>query len=340
MTAPIRSSSMLDQIGRTPLVKLNRVARDCDFDVYLKLEYLNPSGSLKDRIALRMIEQAEQRGRIQPGKTTIVEATTGNTGIAMSFVAAVKGYRMVILAPSETSEHERLRIMQAYGADVRLVDVSETSKEFPMLPRVVQDERSVHGGYVEFIPRKMCRTMEAEEADVWWARQFSSPDNVGAHEFTTGVEILEQTKGLDLRLFVASVGTGGTVAGVSRALRKEIPAVHVIALEPAGHPILSGGGEIVVEGITDGIEHELVMQGFGKSGSLLDGLEMIENEQAIRMAARLCTEEGLFCGVSSGANVHGAIQAGRRLGLGKGACVVTVAPDHRDRYLTELRYIT
>ncbi len=340
MTAPSRSSSMLDQIGHTPLVKLNRVTRDCEFDVYLKLEYLNPSGSLKDRIALRMIEQAEKQGRIQPGKTTIVEATTGNTGIAMSFVAAVKGYRMVILAPSETSEHERLRIMQAYGADVRLVDVSETSKEFPTLPRVVQDERSVHGGYVEFIPRKMCRKMEAESADVWWARQFSSPDNVGAHEFTTGVEILEQTRGLDLRLFVASVGTGGTVAGVSKALRKELPSIHVVALEPAGHPILSGGGEIVVEGITDGIEHDLVLQGFGNPSSLLDGLEMVENEQAILMARRLCTEEGLFCGVSSGANVHGAIQAGKRLGLGKGACVVTVAPDHRDRYLTELRYIT
>lgn len=340
MTVPSRSSSMLDQIGHTPLVKLNRVASDCDFDVYLKLEYLNPSGSLKDRIALRMIEQAEKRGRIEPGKTTIVEATTGNTGIAMSFVAAVKGYRMVILAPSETSEHERLRIMQAYGADVRLIDVSETSKEFPTLPKVVQNERSVHGGYVEFIPRKLCRKMEAEEPNVWWARQFSSPDNVGAHEFTTGVEILEQTKGLNLRLFVASVGTAGTVAGVSKALRKEIPSIHVIALEPAGHPILSGGGEIVVEGITDGIEHELVMQGFGKPGSLLDGLEAVENEHAIRMASRLCTEEGLFCGVSSGANVHGAIQAGKRLGLGKGECVVTMAPDHRDRYLTELRYIT
>jgi len=340
MLTTARCETVLDRIGNTPLVRLSRLTRECDFDVYIKLEYLNPSGSLKDRIALRMIEQAERKGLIEPGKSTIVEATTGNTGIAMSLVAAVKGYKLILFAPNETSEHERLAIMKAYGAEVRLIDVSQTSKEFSFLPKVIQNERSVHGGYVEFIPRKLCKQMEAEQKNVWWARQFSSPDNVGAHEFTTGVEIIEQMRGLNLRLFAASVGTGGTVAGVSKALRKEYSGIKVVALEPAGHPILSGGGEIVVEDVTDGIEHELDMQGTGQPNALLDSVEMIENLQAIRMAKRLCSEEGLFCGVSSGANVFGAIDAGKKMGLGRGDCVVTVAPDSRDRYLTEMRYIT
>ena len=135
MLTTARCETVLDRIGNTPLVRLRRLTRECDFDVYIKLEYLNPSGSLKDRIALRMIEQAERKGLIEPGKSTIVEATTGNTGVAMSMVAAVKGYKLILFAPDETSEHERLAIMKAYGAEVRLIDVSQTSKEFPFLPK-------------------------------------------------------------------------------------------------------------------------------------------------------------------------------------------------------------
>ncbi len=182
--------------------------------------------------------------------------------------------------------------------------------------------------------------MEADNKNVWWARQFSSPDNIRAHEEGTGKEIIEQMEGRQVRLFAASVGTGGTVAGVSRALKPQFENVKIVALEPAGHPILSDGGEIIVEGITDGIERSLVNQGFGHPGSLIDDLGKVGNDDAVKMAERLCSEEGLFCGVSSGANVFGAIQSADRMGIGRNDAVVTIAPDNRDRYFTEMRYIT
>ena len=332
--------NVLQRIGNTPMVKLNKIGKDYPFDIFVKLEFTNPTGSTKDRIALRMVEEAEKKGIISPGKTTLVEATTGNTGIAISMVATVKGYKIIIVAPQETSENERMEMMKSYGAEIMLVDVSETAKEFPTLPKVIQNERSVHGGYVEFIPRKICKQMEEERDDVWWARQFNSPDNVGAHEYGTGKEIAEQIGDRGVDLFVASVGTGGTVAGVGKALKQRYQGVKIGALEPAGHPILSDGGEIIVEGITDGIERNLVDEGVGKPGSILDYLEKIRNDDAVEMADRLCREEGLFCGVSSGANLFGAVRLAQEIGLGKGGTVVTVLPDSRDRYFTEMRYIT
>lgn len=287
-----------------------------------------------------MIKEAEGKGLITPQVSTIVEATTGNTGIALSLVAAVKGYKLIILAPEETSQHERLEMMRSYGAEVRLVDVSETAKVFPTLPKPIREERSVHGGYVEFIPRKRCKQMEEENDNVWWARQFSSPANIKAHQAGTGQEIIEQLRGRNVDAFVASVGTGGTIVGVGKTLKSEYSNVKILALEPAGHPILSDGGEIAVEGIVDGIEHSIVQQGIGVPGALVDGLEKVRNEDAVQMAERLGNEEGLFCGISSGANVFGALKIGKEMGFGKGRTIVTVLPDSGDRYLSEKRYIT
>ncbi|RLG01461.1 cysteine synthase A [Thermococci archaeon] len=314
-------SDILSLIGNTPMVKLRKVTREISSSIFVKLEYMNPSGSIKDRIALYMIEDAEKRGILHPN-STIVEASTGNTGIALSFVAAMKGYKMKVFIPKLVSENEKLKIMRLYGAEIETVDTEETPKS---------RDKSVHGGDIEIVPRKKCLELENRDSSVWWARQFSNPYNKLAHKKTTGKEILEQTDG-KIDAFVASVGTGGTLVGVGEALREEIPNIKIIAVEPAGFPLIRKGksGIRIIEGITGGLLLEAV--------DIADEVLVIDDKEAINMANRLMGEEGLFCGISSGANVLASLKIAKKYPKLKN--IVTVLPDRRDRYFTTERYTT
>jgi cysteine synthase A len=320
------ADSMLDLIGEIPLVRLNRVGKETGCELLVKPEFLNPSGSIKDRIAKLMVEEAERNGQLQPGGT-IVEATTGNTGTSLSFVSAVKGYRMIAYSPLKVANPVREKIMLAYGSRMEKVDTDTLMEE-----RAEQDS-SVHGGRAEIFPRELCRELEFKDQDIWWARQFSSPANVSAHREWTAKEILDQTNG-HLDVFVASVGTGGTLLGVAQALKAELPEVLIIGVEPAASPMLGAPKEEypIIEGITDGIIIDLF------ESDLVDGVITITDKDAIEMAHNLATAEGIFCGISSGANVLAAIQTAKEIGPRKR--VVTVLPDSRDRYLLEEKYTT
>ena len=317
------SASVLDLIGNTPLVRLNKVTAGLDAQVLAKLEYLNPSGSIKDRIALYMIENAEKRGDLKPGYR-IVEASTGNTGIALSFVAAVKGYPMTVYMPKAVASEERKSMMQSYGAQIELVGTEDLDTAL---------DPSVHGGVIEIVPRQKCLEVERSTRDIWWARQFSNPDNVAAHRETTGQEVLEQTGGR-IDAFVASIGTGGTLLGVSQAIKPVCPEAQMIAVEPAGAPWIGRGKEAIpfIEGITDGLLFDILDAGVAEE------IVWATDEDAVRMARRLAREEGLFCGMSAGANVFAALEIARKLGRGK--TIVAILTDSRDRYLTTERYIT
>lgn len=313
--------SVLDLIGDTPMVRLGNIPGEGDAEIYVKLEYLNPSGSLKDRIALEMIRRAEAEGRLKPGYT-IVDASTGNTGIALSFVGTRLGYRVAIYMP-EGMTPERIKIMESYGAEVHQLKFED-----------LKSDESVAGAEVEIPTRQRCRELERSNPKVWWARQFSNPANTAAH-IKTGKEILRQ---MDDRVdaFAASIGTGGTLLGVARALKEELPKVLIVAVEPASaaYPLKEGyrkvpGASYEVSG---GIVAELLDSG------LVDEVMQVTNEDAIAMSDKLVREEGLFAGVSAGANVHAALKIARR--LGRGRRVVTVLPDSRDRYLTEKKYTT
>jgi len=315
--------TILDLIGNTPLVRLNRITKGLDCELLAKLEYLNPSGSIKDRMALCMIENAEKRGDLKPGYT-IVEASTGNTGIALSFVAAVKGYPMTVYMPKAVASEERMRMMQSYGARIELVGTEDLDSSL---------DPSVHGGVIEIVPRQKCLEVECSTPNIWWARQFSNPDNALAHRETTGKEILEQTGG-QLDAFVASIGTGGTLLGVAQAVKPTHPDIEMIAAEPAGAPWIGRGKEAIpfIENITDGLLFDIL------DGEVADEIIWVTDDDAVNMARRLAREEGLFCGMSGGANVFAALQVAQR--LGKGKTIVAVLTDSRDRYLTTERYIT
>jgi cysteine synthase A len=312
--------SILDCIGNTPLVKLRKVLEPGSANVFVKAEYMNPSGSLKDRIAVEMIRDAEENGLLKPGYT-IIEASTGNTGTALSFVGSQLDYQVEIYMP-EGMTRERIRIMENYGAKVY------------ELPLDSSEEGSIAGAEVEIDTRIKCLEVESNNDNVWWARQFSNPANTRAH-VKTGREIIEQL-GEKVDAFVASIGVGGTLYGVAKALKEVYPDVQIIGLEPASAKFALSDGYTRVPGTSDevcgGIIEEMVNSG------ILDRIMKVTNENAIKMSDRLVKEEGLFCGISSGANVYYASKLAKEIGPKKN--VVTILPDHRDRYLSEKKYTT
>ena len=299
-------NSITDLIGHTPIVKLNHVVPADAADVYVKLEFFNPAGSIKDRIALAMVEQAEKDGKLTAGGT-IVEPTSGNTGVGLAMVAAAKGYHLVITMP-ETMSVERRKLMQGYGAELVLTPGADGMKgAIAKAEELVKDK-----GY--FMPM-----------------QFDNPANPAIHEATTGKEIIDAFGANLPDAFVAGVGTGGTLTGIGHALKKAKAATKVYALEPAESPVLKEGkgGKHKIQGISAGFVPQVLDQ------DVYDGIVEIKSDDAIAMARQVAHEEGILVGISAGANIKGAIEIAKK--LGKGKKVVTVSPDGGDRYLsTEL----
>jgi len=313
----------LSLIGNTPMVRINRISEDVDANILAKLEYLNPSGSMKDRIALKMIEMAEEEGKLKPG-FTIVESSTGNTGISLSYVGTMKGYNVVIYEtiPGKVGE-EKVKIMRNYGAEVNVI----TPKDLQSLK-----EKSVPGAEIELPGRRICLDLERNKQDIWWARQYSNPGNVKAHHETAG-EILAQTDG-SVDAFVMSIGTGGTLMGNAEVLKKELPNVKIIGVIPeASKTDMMPGRPYPRTDISGGIVSDMM-----ERPELIDEIVRVKDEEAVEMTRRLWREEGLFAGVSSGANVLVANNVAKM--MGKSKTVVTILPDSGDRYLTEVHYVT
>jgi cysteine synthase A len=296
------AASCIDLIGQTPAIRLARVAGEGAAEVWGKLESMNPGGSVKDRIALAMIEAAERDGRLQPGGS-IIEPTSGNTGIGLALVAAVKGYRLRLTMPSTMSQ-ERRSLLLAYGADLELT----------------ADSCGMH----EAIERAEELLRESPEA--FMPQQFDNPANPEAHRTTTAVELLEQFGRIDA--FVAGVGTGGTITGVGEVLRRERPGVRIIAVEPDASAVLSGGeaGLHTIQGIGAGFRPGNLAAG------AYDEILRVSDADAAEYTRRLAAEEGVLAGISAGANVCAASRVARELGPGK--VVVTVVCDTGQRYLT------
>ncbi|MCR1901683.1 cysteine synthase A [Ligilactobacillus apodemi] len=298
--------SILDTIGNTPIVKLNHVVPADAADVYVKLEFFNPAGSVKDRVALAMVQAAEKAGKLTPGGT-IIEPTSGNTGIGLAAVAAAKGYRLIITMP-ETMSIERRKLMQGYGAELLLTPGADGMGGAIALAKQLAKEN----GY--FLPM-----------------QFDNPANALIHEKTTGQEILAAF-GEDLPdAFVAGVGTGGTLTGIGHALRAKKPDIKIYALEPSESPILKEGkgGKHKIQGISAGFVPSIL------DTKLYDGVVEVPSQKALETARKVGQNEGFLPGISAGANIYGALELAKK--LGKGKKVLTVAPDNGERYLsTEL----
>jgi cysteine synthase len=299
----LKASGVLDSIGNTPLVALRAASEETGCRILAKAEYMNPGGSIKDRIAKSILERAEARGDLRPGMT-ILEVTSGNTGIALSMVGAVKGYRVVVMMPRTVSE-ERRHMIQSLGAELRLLD----------------DLLRIQAAVVE------SEEMAEKDRSLFLPRQFLNPDNPWAHLHSTGPEIVQQTDGR-LDAFVMGVGTGGTLMGVGRALRAARLSTKVVAVEPDESAVMSGGkpGRHGIQGLADGFVPEIVRM------DEVDEVVRVKTDDAKAMARRLAREEGLLVGISSGANVVAAIDVARRLGPGR--TVVTMLCDRGERYLS------
>ena len=298
-------NSLTELIGQTPLVRLQRIVKPGMADVYVKVEGFNPGGSIKDRIALGMIMDAEKRGALRPGGT-IVEPTSGNTGIGLAMIAAARGYHLILVMP-ETMSIERRTLMAAYGAEFILSPGAE----------------GMNGAIKE------ANRLLQENPDYFMPQQFENPANPEAHRRSTALELLDQLSQIDA--FVAGIGTGGTVTGVGEILKAQRPGVKIIGVEPAASPVISGGkpGPHKIQGIGAGFIPEVLNR------DILDQVIQVSNDDAFTTARRLAREEGLLVGISSGAAVAAALETAAALGAGKN--VVVIAPDSGERYLsTEL----
>lgn len=301
------ANSVTELIGRTPIVKLNHVTSENEGNVYVKLEYFNPGSSVKDRIALSMIEAAEKDGTLKPGGT-IIEPTSGNTGIGLAMVAAAKGYKAILVMP-ETMSIERRKLLRAYGAELVLTPGPEGMKGAIAKAESLAKEK----GY--FLPQ-----------------QFNNLANAEIHRLTTGPEILEAFEGLKLDAFLAGVGTGGTITGTGEVLKQKYPEIEIIAVEPKDSPVLSGGnpGPHKIQGIGAGFVPEVL------NTEVYSSVFPVENEEAFETARKVGREEGILCGISSGAAIYAAIQTAKR--LGKGSNVLAIVPSNGERYLSTPLY--
>jgi len=296
------STDITQCIGGTPLVRLSRLAPDVE--LYGKLEAANPGGSVKDRIGLAMIETAEAAGEIEPGRTTVVEATSGNTGIALALVCAAKGYQLILTLPQGMSR-ERSSLLRQYGARVELVESM--------------------GGMSEAV--EAARAL-ARDADVFLPDQFSNPANPEVHRRTTGPEIVDALDGR-VDAFVAGVGTGGTITGAGEVLRQRNPTCRIVAVEPAASAVLSGrrAGPHRIQGIGAGFIPAVLNR------ELLDEVIAVSDEEAIEVARRAAREEGILAGISCGAALAGALQVAEREEFA-GKRIVVILPDSGERYMS------
>ena len=299
--------SVTELVGHTPIVKLNKVVGEDSADVYVKLEFYNPGSSVKDRIALAMIEKAEKDGSLKAGNT-IVEPTSGNTGIGLAMIGAAKGYRVVIVMP-ETMSIERRKLMQAYGAELILTPGSEG------------------------ITGSINKAKElAEQEGYFMPLQFENPANPEIHEQTTGKEIENafESKGLDA--FVAGIGTGGTITGAGRELKRVYPDLKIYGVEPAESAILEGGqpGPHKIQGIGTGFVPKVL------DTEIFDQAIAVSSEDAMATAREVGRKEGLLVGISSGAAIHAALKVAKE--LGKGKKVLAIVPDNGERYLSTALY--
>lgn len=302
--------TILDSIGRTPMIRLNHIGEQDAAEILVKYEGMNVGGSIKTRTAFQMIDAAEKRGDIGPG-TIIVEPTSGNQGIGLALVCAVKGYAAKIIMPDSVSE-ERGKLVRHYGAEVILV----------------HDEGDIGKCIAECIAT--AEKMQAEDPRVFIPQQFKNVDNLLAHKYHTALEILEDVSG-PIHGFCAGIGTGGTISGIGQVLKSLYPKVKIWAVEPENAAILSGGGigTHLQMGIGDGLIPDIL------DLEIYDGVCVISDDEALTTAQRLANEEGLMCGISSGTNVAAARRLARKLGPGK--TVVTILPDTGERYFsTEL----
>ena len=296
------ANSITELIGETPVVKLNHIVDADSADVYLKLEYMNPGSSVKDRIALAMIEAAEQSGQLKAGDT-IIEPTSGNTGIGLAWVAAAKGYKAILVMP-DTMSLERRSLFRAYGAQLILTPGAEGMK-------------GAIGKANEL----------AEQHGYFMPQQFENPANPEIHRNTTGKELVEQFAD-QLDAFISGVGTGGTITGAGEVLKEKFPEIKIYAVEPTDSPVLSGGkpGPHKIQGIGAGFVPEVF------NTEIYDEVIKVSNEDAFETSRRVGKEEGILGGISAGAAVHAALQVAKQ--LGKGKKVVAIIPDNGERYLS------
>jgi len=301
------ANDVTELIGNTPLVKLNKIAKDVEAEIVGKLEFFNPCGSVKDRIGVSMITEAEKKGFLKKD-SVVIEPTSGNTGISLAFVCAVKGYRLVLTMP-DTMSIERRKMLEALGAEIVLTPGSEGMKG-----AIKKAEEIVKNNCKAFMPQ-----------------QFKNPANPEIHRKTTALEIWKDTDG-KVDILVSGVGTGGTITGIAEVIKKRKPSFKAIAVEPTNSPVLSGGepGSHKIQGIGAGFVPDVLNR------DIIDEIIQVTNEEAIICARRLAKEEGIFAGISSGAAVWAAIKVAKRK-ENKNKLIVVILPDLGDRYLsTEL----